>query len=243
MTHCVIHPIPILESWLDKSLMTYRMNFGQTISSIGYVWYIEGLKEKILIDAGASARYLSEVRGMPAREIQTLESGLGKLGIRFSDIDLVIFTHLHHDHVAEARRFSRAKFLVQKIELEFALNPHPSVAAQYNREFFEGLPFEALNGDTQLSDGLSVLFTPGHTPGGQSVRVKTEKGTAIVTGLCTIRENFEPPSPLAKTMPVITPGMHTNALEAYDSAVRIKEAGSIILALHEPEFQQRSSVP
>ncbi len=29
VAHYVIHPIPILESWLDKSLMTYRMNFGQ----------------------------------------------------------------------------------------------------------------------------------------------------------------------------------------------------------------------
>jgi hypothetical protein len=36
---------------MDKSLMTYRMNFGQMIRSVGYAWYIEGLKEKILVDA------------------------------------------------------------------------------------------------------------------------------------------------------------------------------------------------
>ena len=243
MAPCVIHPIPLFELWHDKSLMTYRMNFGQTISSIGYVWYIEGPKEKVLIDAGASCHYLSVVRGMPTREIQSLDAGLTKLGLGFDDIDLIIVTHLHHDHVAEAKRFSRAKFLVQKIEIEFALNPHPSVAVQYNREFFEGVPFEALNGDAQLSEELSVLFTPGHSPGGQSVRVKTENGTAIVTGLCTVRENFEPPSALAKTMPVITPGMHTNALEAYDSVIRIKELTDIIVPLHEPEFQHGKPIP
>src|SRR3989337_2625737 len=104
MAQCIIHPIPTFESMLDKSLMTYRMNFGQTIRSVGYVWYIEGLKEKILVGAGANAHYLSAVRGMPAQEIQTLDTGLRKLGLSFDDIDLVILTHLHTDHVAEARR-------------------------------------------------------------------------------------------------------------------------------------------
>jgi N-acyl homoserine lactone hydrolase len=44
-------------------------------------------------------------------------------------------------------------------------------------------------------------------------------------------------------MPVITPGMHTNAIEAYDSAVRIKEMADMIIPVHEPEFQQRDSIP
>lgn len=243
MVNCIIHPIPILESWIDKSLMTYRMNFGQTLRSIGYVWYIEGLKKKILIDAGASVYYLSVVRGMPAQEIQTLDSGLAKLGMSFADIDLIILTHLHHDHVAEAKRFPRATFLVQRRELEFAQNPHPSVAPMYNKEFFGDLHFEVLAGDTRICEEISVLFTPGHTPGGQSVSVKTAKGTVIITGLCSIRENFDPPFPMGKTMPVITPGMHTNAIEAYDSAVRIKEMADMIIPVHEPEFQQRDSIP
>lgn len=243
MANCIIHPIPIFESKIDKSLMTYRMNFGQTISSIGYVWYIEGLKERILVDAGASAHYLSVVRGMPAQEIQTVDTGLRKMGLSFNDIDLVILTHLHNDHVAEARRFPRAKFLVQKSELEFAQRPHPSVAPSYNREFFEGIDFEVVNGDTKICEEISALFTPGHSPGGQSVSVKTAQGITIITGLCTIRENFNPPSPIEKSMPVITPGMHINVLDAYDSVVRIKEAADIIVPNHDPEFQQKSSIP
>jgi len=243
MGHCVIHPIPTFEAWIDKSLMTYRMNFGQTISNIGYAWYIEGLKEKVLIDAGVSVYYLTTVRGMQAREIQTVGSGLAKLGLSYADIDLIIFTHLHHDHVAEAKRFPKARFLVQKEELEFANKPHPSYAPSYHKEFFGGLNFEVLNGDTRICEELSVLFTPGHSPGGQSVSVKTAKGTAIIAALCTIRENFDPPAPIRESMPVITPGMHTNALEAYDSVLRIKEMADIVIPAHEPEFQSKSSIP
>jgi N-acyl homoserine lactone hydrolase len=243
MANCTIHPLPIFKSRLDKSLMTYRMNFGQTIDSVGYVWYVGGLRIKILVDAGGSVYYLSVVRGMPSQEIQTLESGLAKLGISYSDIDLIILTHLHSDHVAKAKLFPKASFLVQKTELEFAKKPHHSVAAAYNRDFFNNLHFEVLNGDTQICDQISILFTPGHTPGGQSVSVKTAMGTAIITVLCTIRENFGLSSALAKNMPVITPGMHTNVFDAYDSLVRIKKTADIIVPNHDPEFQKKDCIP
>lgn len=223
--------------------MTYRLNFGQKISPITYVWYIEGARERILVDAGANAHYFSTVRGVPASSIQTLESGLYKLGITCEDIDLVILTQLHHDHVSEAVRFIKAKFIVQRSELEFAKRPHPSVAAMYNREFFDNLDFEVLSGDTQICEGIWALSTPGHTPGGQSVSVKTAKGTVIIAGLCTILENYNPPSPIKDLMPVITPGIHTNVFDAYDSLVRIKEMADFIVPLHEPTFQKKSCIP
>jgi glyoxylase-like metal-dependent hydrolase (beta-lactamase superfamily II) len=236
MKNCAIHPIPIFESSLDKSLMTYRMNFGQQVRTVGYVWLIDGLSQKVLVDAGASVRYALS-RGMDAKEIQSLEKGLTNLGITFDDIETIIFTHLHHDHVAEARRFTKARLFVQKAELEFARNPHPSVAAAYPEEFLEGLDFETIDGDAQISEEISVLLTPGHSPGGQSVVVRGGERKAVISGLCTIREIFEPPPEIAKLMPVITPGMHTNALEAYDSILRIKGAAEIVIPNHEPDLQ------
>jgi glyoxylase-like metal-dependent hydrolase (beta-lactamase superfamily II) len=57
--------------------------------------------------------------------------------VSFSDIDLIILTHLSSDHVAQSSRFPRAKFLVQKDELQFGRNPHPALAPAYVKEFFE----------------------------------------------------------------------------------------------------------
>lgn len=243
MTDCTIRPIPVIETRIDKSLMTYRMNFGQTVVSVMYAWLIEGLKERILVDAGASARYMNEVRRMPATGIQTVEEGLKRLGMDPEDIDTVIFTHLHNDHVAEAKRFSKARLLVQRAELDFAKNPHPAVASAYNQEFLEGVRFEALDGDTRICDRISVLSTPGHSPGGQSVSVRTARGEAVIVGMCTIRDNFEPATTSAGGTRVIVPGMHANVLDAYDSLVRIQAIADIIVPCHDQGFQSITTIP
>ena len=243
MTNCIVRPIPLARWTHDGSMVMYRLNFGQIATLVTYVWYIEGPKDKILVDAGVSTEYLRNQRGIPARRIQSLESGLQKVGLVPDEIDLVIITHLHSDHVAEARKFSKARFLIQKDELEFALNPHPTVAGQYPREFFEGLNFEVVSGDAKICEEVSVLSTPGHTIGGQSVSIKTEQGTAIVSGLCSVRENFEPPEPFNKTMPVYPFGILINLIDMYDSLLRIKEEADIVIPNHDPKYVGEQHIP
>ena len=243
MADCVIKPIPLGEMEMDRSMVTYRLGFGQRARTVGYIWYVEGTKDKILVDAGFSAKYLNEKRGIPALEIQSLESGLAKVGLRPDDIDIVILTHLHSDHVAEGHKFSKAKFFVQRDELEFAGNPHPTVAAQYPRDLFEGLDFEVIEGDIKICDEVSVIKTPGHTVGGQSVKIKTVEGTAIISGICSLRENFDPPEPFSDTMSVFPFGVFVNLFEMYDSLCRIKEEADIIIPIHDPHYIQERHIP
>jgi len=239
---CIIYPIPLVQLKHDKSMMTYRLNIGQPLYCANYAWYIEGPKEKILVDTGGASELFAE-RGQLDKVIQTLDTGLSKLGVSFNDIDLVILTHLHHDHVAHARRFPKARFIVQKDELEFAQNPHPAVATPFYKEFFDGLNFEVIEGDTSICEEISVLSTPGHTPGGQSVSIDTAQGKAIISGICSSRVNFEPPEPFNRTMPVFPYGVLVNLFDMYDSLLRIKEAADIIVPIHEPEYVQRSQIP
>ena len=241
MTNCIIHPIPLYQNKGDKSTITYLVNVGQQSTRVNYVWYIEGTREKILVDAGGTVEAHLRIMGTQPTEIQTLDSGLSQLGLSFGDIDLVILTHLHHDHVAQASRFPNARFLIQRSELDFAQNPHPSVAWYYYKGFFDGLNYEVISGDTKICDEVSVISTPGHTPGGQSVTIKTTQGIAIISGLCTVRDNFEPPPPV--TLPVITPAIHTNTIDAYDSLLRIKEMADIVVPNHDPKYSQKSSIP
>jgi len=241
MANCIIHPIPLYQSKGDKSMMTYLVNVGQQGTRGSYVWYIEGAREKILVDAGSSVEAYLRIMGIQVKEIQTLDSGLSQLGLSFGDIDLVILTHLHHDHVAQASRFPNARFLIQRNELEFAQNPHPSVAWYYYKGFFDGLNYEVISGDTKICEEVSVISLPGHTPGGQSVTIKTTQGIIIISGLCTVRDNFEPPPPI--TLPVIPSGIHTNTIDAYDSLLRIKEMPEIGVPNHDPEYFQKSSNP
>jgi len=241
MTNYVIHPIPLAEMTIDKSMLKYRCDIGQKYTQLVYAWYLEGPGEKILVDAGVSVDYLLNVRDLPSREIQPLESGLKKLGLAPEDITLVIITHLHSDHIAEGYKLPNARFIVQKAELDFARNPHVTVAAQYPSQFIEGLNYQTVEGDAEICDGISVISTPGHSLGGQSVAVQTAKGLAVITGQCTIDENFAPPENIA--MQVIPPGVMVDLFDVYDSLLKVKQMADIIIPNHEPKYVQMNRIP
>jgi len=242
ITNCIVRPIPLVKYRHPHLRPTSRLSCSQLIPKICYVWYIEGTRENILVDAGSDAEHFSK-RGVPGQDIQSLKSGLNKVGTSVDDIDLVILTHLHPDHVVKARCFPKARFLIQKDELDFARNPHPAASGFYLREFFDGLDFEIISGDAKICEEVSVFRTPGHTPGGQSVSIKTAQGIVVISGICTTRDNFEPTQPLIKTAPVIPPGLFISLFDVYGSLLKIKEIADIVIANHDAAYEQISSVP
>ena len=179
-------------------------------------------------------------------DIQTVEEGLGKLGLKPDDIDIVILTHLHQDHIAFASKYTRANFIVQKAELDFALNPHPMAVklTSFDKRQFENLNLEVIEGDKEIIDGVRVMLTPGHTMGSQSVVVETPKGTAVITGFCCTLDNFDPP-PKAKAqgLEVVPPTRHYDLLQSYDSILKVKQTGYFIIPLHETSFIGRDRLP
>lgn len=234
-------PMLIVEETNDKSLMTYLMNIGTTIPLGVYVWLIEGASKNILVDTGCSADYLNSI-GFPSKPISTQEKELEKVGLTVDDIDMVIITHLHSDHAKDADKFRNAKFVVQKSELEFAANPHPIQAG-----WFVELPqdrLEVVDGDKEILEGIRVIHTPGHTPGGQSILIETDKGTACLCGLCTILENLYPPEELRRMgVRAITPAIHTNAMQAYDSLIKILGLADQVIALHDISYKSVERIP
>ncbi len=84
------------------------------------------------------------------------------------DIDLVINTHLHFDHCGQNAVFKHAAFYVQRAELDRCRRESPAV---YDWFDFQNASFELLHGDAEIRPGLSVISTPGHTSGHQSVLI------------------------------------------------------------------------
>ncbi|MBI4303863.1 MAG: N-acyl homoserine lactonase family protein [Chloroflexi bacterium] len=247
MTKRVIHPIPVVRGTFEKSCHLYLAGFGETIQVGYYVWYIDGLKEKVVVDAGVTSAVLAGT-GFPGRgDIQSLEEGMGKLGLKPGDIDTVIITHLHSDHVALAAKFTNARFLVQKRELEAARNPHPVWAPTYRlQKELDSLNYEVIEGDKDIADGLKLIYTPGHTPGTQSVAVETVAGTTVIAGFCCIRENFEPRTEAKQARAwsvVIPPGAHVDVQQAYDSVLRVKQMAKLVIPIHSPEYLNEKMIP
>lgn len=238
----VIRPLPIFDTTLDKSLMTYLMNMGQLITVTVYIYYIEGPDKKIIVDTGGAAETFNRI-GLPANQISSPEAELGKLGLSPEEIDIVLVTHLHCDHIEYGSKFKNPKFIIQRNELEFGLNPHPLFAGTIFREHFEDLNFEVIDGDEKIVEGVSVIYTPGHTPGTQSVVVETESGTAIITGFCCIKDNFIQPAKNEGWMKGLAPGSATNIIHAYDNLIKVKQMADIIIPIHESENRKMGKIP
>jgi len=219
-----IHYVPLFSGKVKKAEHLYMHRFDDVITTTGYVWYIEGAKKNILVDSGGDPKLLAKL-GYPAKKVQSIEEGLGKLGLAPQDIDIVIQTHLHFGHADLAYKYTNARFFLQKEELEFAKKPHPAVYAWYNLKGIEKQDIETIEGDKEIFSGLKLLKTSGHSPGSQSVLINTERGKEIIEGLCCIKENFEPG--------IIPPAYHTDLLAAYDSLARLKKIADYIIPMHE----------
>jgi len=235
-----IKPLPIVNIGLDKSAMTYLMNIGQKISVPAYTFYIEGPETHILVDTGCPAELGRKYWVEPVEDIKPFDEALSSLGLKPEDIDIVIHTQLHWDHVGNTARCAKAKLIVHEAELAFARNPHPYLPGPYQPELYRDLNFQTVRGGEEIAEGVKLLFTPGHSPGGLSVAVQTSRGNTIIAGLCTIKDNFYPPPEVRTFFPeAMTPGIHTNAVEAYDSLIKIKKIADVVLPLHEKSLEDK----
>lgn len=217
------------------------MNIGKECNSACYIWYIEGSQLKILVDAGATASMYEE-KGIPETDLISVEDGLSRFGLKPTDIDVVIITHLHFDHIALGYLYKNAKFIVQKKEVNYARHPHP-VDARYNdSKLFNDLNLEIIDGEKEIATGITVFTTPGHTPGGQSVEISTLRGKAVIPALCYL-DNFEQSEEMKnRGWEVTPPSIHHDSSEAYDSLIKIKNRADIILPLHDPIFITKETI-
>lgn len=196
-------------------------------------YYLEG-EHKILVDNGGCA--VDAPRGVAAQPYtrtkeQEIDNALRAIGVEPEEIEFIIFTHLHWDHASNTNLFPNARLICQKREFESLDEPNnPSNKKGYIKEYVQKYTYEFVEGDVDLFDGISVMLTPGHTIGSQSVIVQMEEGPAIITGdLITLRESWEhnPPQPN---------GLYYNddALEMmYESIEKLRPVSKLIFPGHD----------
>jgi glyoxylase-like metal-dependent hydrolase (beta-lactamase superfamily II) len=125
------------------------------------------------------------------------EKQLTAAGLRTSDIDFVMCTHLHVDHVGWNTRlengrwvptFPRAKYLFSERELAYWTEKHNSDPAKLPWITDSVLPIveagraEPVKSDHALTDLVELVPSPGHTIDHFCVRIGTPGEDAIITG-------------------------------------------------------------
>lgn len=168
-------------------------NLGTKVYNPYFMYVITHPGGTVLFDSGVHPAMRTDPAsrlGDAASSIQVqvaaddhIEKRLATIGMEPSDVDIVVQSHLHFDHAGGLEWLRHAPVLVQREELEFALNPPIYQREIYVRaDFDHDLDWQQLHGDHDIfGDGrLVVLSTPGHTRGHQSLMVKLNSQVVIL---------------------------------------------------------------
>jgi glyoxylase-like metal-dependent hydrolase (beta-lactamase superfamily II) len=173
----------------------------------------------VLVDTGSHRDAMTsrwpertrQVSPLIRTEADLLENRLAEMGLKPSDIYLLLLTHLHIDHAGGLDNFCHTPagqhVVVHELELKQALFDlyvhNEELANGYLRSDFVGLPgisFDTFEGESlALADDLELIWLPGHTAGHYGVKLQLENtGTVIyVCDAANNRTNYGPPARLS----------------------------------------------
>jgi len=119
---------------------------------------------------------------------------LRPFGLQIEDVDMVVLTHSHSDHMVSTFAFSESQLVVGEDELEAARQTSwPEFVDAFTKHRVRGIrtiPRGAAS--TELCQGVSVIHTPGHSPGSLCVLVDGgDRRTAILGDTAMTREEYE----------------------------------------------------
>jgi glyoxylase-like metal-dependent hydrolase (beta-lactamase superfamily II) len=160
-----------------------------------HCYLVRGAERTILVDTGIGPA------GTPVADLLhpaggSLPSELEAAGARPEDVDVVVLTHMHFDHIGwnvsgpagdPRPTFPRATYLLQRDEWDaYATgddDPHGGPARERSvRWLREAGALELVAGEHEIADGIRLAPTRGHTPGSQSVVISSGGGGLIVAG-------------------------------------------------------------
>lgn len=142
-----------------------------------------------------------------------IKSAFKQIGKIFpDDVDMVVLTHCHTDHIGNVSLFKNATVYVH--EGEECTIPNAKIVKE----------------DTEIAKGVRLVHTPGHSDGSMSVFVEADRRYAIVGDAAPLKDNF---------IKRIIPALHTDAEAARASLEKIAEWADVIVPGHDKPFKVR----
>lgn len=130
----------------------------------------------LLFDTGMGSHPEVDAHYRPQRH--ALEAALRRVGTHTDDVTHVTNCHLHFDHCGGNPALVTQPTFVQRTELVAARTTEDYTLP----ELLDGSRFVEVDGEAEILPGVTLVPTPGHTDGHQSVLVRAPDGVVVVAG-------------------------------------------------------------
>lgn len=153
-----------------------------------FFWVLRNENRVVLMDCGYSeARALERGRTLTASPSELLS----RINLTPEDIDHVVLSHMHWDHIGNTALFPNATFSIARREYEFWNGPYahrPCIGLALGDEELgaiqnlerAGRLFQIDDDEIELYPGIRLITTPGHTPGHLIADVSTRGGSVVL---------------------------------------------------------------
>jgi len=209
-----------------------RMVYGPYL-----LYLVEHSRGRVLLDTGLHTRWRSPgTRRIEVGETDDVVSVLARAGVAPSEVEHVVVSHLHYDHAGGLRFFPDATVWVQSAELRFAYAPAVYQRELYDRDDFDHpLRWRELDGAHDIfgDRAVTIIPTPGHTPGHQSLCVELPSGPLVLAA----DASYLDAAMRARRLPgvVWNPDAMVASWEALERLER--DRGAQLIFTHELEFR------
>jgi N-acyl homoserine lactone hydrolase len=215
----------------DESVWTPGENVGKSIEFSSTCWLIEHGGEWLLWDTGVPEATLNDPRGwstLPKLIVyhldRSLTDQLAAIGLKPGNIGRVAISHTHGDHIGNMALFPDSVVLMQRAEYTWIHSPDGpndnvnQLMALARRLLGTPKRLQLIDGDADVfGDGsVTLVATPGHTPGHQSLLVHLRhSGFIMLSGdVAHSQENFQKS---------IVPSLNTSKAQSIESMQRVKD--------------------
>ncbi|HDL48468.1 MAG TPA: N-acyl homoserine lactonase family protein [Actinobacteria bacterium] len=164
---------------IDRSQVLWHIDVGTPVRFPVYSVLVDHPDGLFLFDTGYDLEHVEKVLPFELPEQsaeQTIAAQLESCGFHPEQVNYVINSHFHFDHVGGNKYLTNATTLVSKEELRHAKVPESFERLGYSDLSFDypGTNYEQVTGDIEIADGLWLLETPGHTAGHYSMMVEMD---------------------------------------------------------------------
>ena len=156
---------------VEVLLQGYSLDTNVGLAGFCTVTLVEG------VDAsGERKRILFDPAHVGRRVV--LYDALAKRGLRPRDVDAVVLSHSHWDHIQNIDVFAHAPILIHPYERRYSLEPHVNdwATPAWTGAILERQKLVEVSEGDQILQGVRVMDMPGHTPGGIGLAVEAAGG-------------------------------------------------------------------